>query len=51
MRLNGMKFDKLERQIDIIQQSRLGTGKKWTHLVEDTRESVKKIMNQKIDCN
>jgi hypothetical protein len=51
VRLKGMKFRELEEKISIIQQSRLGSGKKWTHLVEDTRESVQKIMIKKLDCN
>lgn len=51
VRLKGMKFGGIEEKIDIIQQSRLDAGKKWTHLVEDTRESVKKIMTKKLDCN
>ncbi|QYS89476.1 hypothetical protein [Flavobacterium davisii] len=51
VRLKGMKFSAIEDKIDIIQQSRLGSGKNWTHLIEDTRESVKKVMNKNIDCN
>jgi hypothetical protein len=51
VRLKGMKFNNLIENIDIIQQARLGTGKKWTNLVEDTRESVRKIMTKNLDCN
>ncbi|MFK7113513.1 hypothetical protein V3468_03570, partial [Flavobacterium oreochromis] len=51
VRLKGMKFNAIENKIDIIQQSRLLSGNKWEHMIEDTRESVNKVMNKNINCD
>lgn len=49
--INDIKFDKLDEEIDIIQQSKLSSGNKWKHIIEDTREAVHKILSKNLNCN